>query len=281
MPADERNAGTAGSLDDPPLAYAERGSGPPVLFVHGTGTYSEPFEPLLDELPDGVRAIVYDRRGFGASAGPPAWGLGQHVDDAAALLERLDAHPATVVGSSSGGALALRLAVARPDLVAALVLIEPVYQLALVPSAAASVTMGRVYLRWALRRDPVAAAVYFYRWATRYSDGGNQFEAYPDRWKRVAFAHARTALRELPLAALSGPSRSALARIAAPTTVLIGDKGQPVFHRTANRALRAIPGARRVEIRDAAHLLYTDRPAACAAAIVDAVRGGAKPAPAR
>lgn len=258
-------------LDGAPLAYSQRGSGPPVLLIHGAGTYSETFEPLLDELPDGVRAIAYDRRGFGASTSRPARTLGRHVADAAALLERIDAAPATVVGSSSGGLLALRLAVARPDLVAALVLIEPVYQLAFVPSASASATMARVYLRWALRRDLHGAALHFYRWATRYSDGRNQFDAYPERWKRTGMAHAGAVLRELPLAPLSGPSRSALGRIAKPVTVLIGDAGQPVFHRTADRALRAIPGARKVDVPGAAHLLYTDEPAACAAAIVDTV----------
>ncbi|MEX1141094.1 MAG: alpha/beta hydrolase [Thermoleophilaceae bacterium] len=255
------------------LAYTERGSGPSVLLIHGTGTYSETFEPLLDELPASVRAIAYDRRGFGASAGPPARTLGRHVEDAAALLEGLDARPATVVGSSSGGVLALRLAIARPDLVAALVLIEPVYQLAFVPSASASAAIARVYLHWAVRRDPKGAALRFYRWATAYTGGGNQFDAYPERWQRVGFAHAATALRELPLVPISGPSRSAMRGIAKPTAVLVGNAGQRVFRRTARRALDAIPGARAVDVPGAAHLLYTDRPGACAAAIVDAVGG--------
>lgn len=272
MPVDELSGRRAGRVEEPPLAYTERGDGPPVLLIHGTGTYSETFEPLLQALPETARAIAYDRRGFGASAGPSARTFGRHVADAAALLERLDAAPATVVGSSSGGVLALRLAVARPDLVAALVLIEPVYQLALVPSLSASATIGRVYTRWALRRDADGAARRFYRWATEYSGGGNQFDAYPERWKRAAAAHAGATLRELPLVPFSGPRRSALRRIAKPATVLIGDAGQPVFHRTANRALRALPDARKVEIPGAAHLLYTDRPAECAAAIMDAVR---------
>lgn len=84
------------------LAYAERGAGQPVLFIHGTGTYSATFEPVLNELPKRVRAITYDRRGFAASAGPLASGLGEHIEDAAALLDALDAAPATIVGSSSG-----------------------------------------------------------------------------------------------------------------------------------------------------------------------------------
>lgn len=259
-------------IGDAVLAYTERGSGSPVLLIHGSGTYSRTFEPVLDELPDDVRAIAYDRRGFGASTGPPARGLGEHVEEAAALLEALDAAPATVLGSSTGGVVALRLAVARPELVSALVLVEPAFQMALVPSAAASAAIIRVNLRWALRRDPEGAAFHFYRWATEYSSGGNQFDAYPEDWKQAARAHARTALRELPQVAVSGPTRSALRRLSMSTTVLIGDAGQPVFHRTARRALRAIPGAREVAVPGAAHLAFTDKPDICAAAIVDAAR---------
>ena len=265
-------------LDGRRLAYTERGSGSPVLFIHGTGTYSETFAPLLDELPESLRAIAYDRRGFGASAGPLARRLVEHVEDAAALLEALDARPATIVGSSSGGVLALRLAVARPDLVSALVLVEPAYQMALVPSASASATISRVCLRWTLRRDHEGAALHFYRWATTYSSGGNQFDAYPETWKRTALGHARATLRELLQAALPGPGRSALRQIVKPTTVLIGDTGVPVFHRTARRALRAIPGAREVPVPGAAHLAYTDQPAVCTAAIVDAATTVAEPA---
>lgn len=259
-------------LSGTPLAYTERGSGAPVLLIHGSGTYSETFEPLLDRLPTGVRAIAYDRRGFGASVGPPAGRFSEHVEDAAVLLEALDAAPATILGSSTGGVLALRLAVARPELVSALVLIEPAYQLPLVPSASASLAIGRVMLRWALRRDAEGAGLRFYRWATAYSDGGNQYDAYPERWQRTALGHSRTALRELLQSAVPGPPRSALRRITKPTAVVIGDAGVPVFHRSARRALRAIPGAYEIPAPGAAHLVYTDQPGVCAAAIAEVAK---------
>lgn len=239
------------------LAYSERGTGSPVLVVHGSGTYSATFDPLLDELPEGVRAIAYDRRGFGASSAPLARRLSDHVEDAAVLLEALDAAPATIFGSSSGGVLALQLALARSDLVSGLVLVEPAFQMALTPSVSASAALTRVYLRWGLRRDPEGAALHFYRWATGYSDGGNQFDAYPEHWRRTAIGHAAATLRELLQVAKPGPPRSALRQLSVPTTILIGDIGRPVFHRTARRALRAIPGAREVPVPDAAHLAYT------------------------
>ncbi|MDX3727989.1 alpha/beta fold hydrolase [Streptomyces caniscabiei] len=92
----------------------------------------------------------------------------------------------TVVGSSSGGVLALQLAVARPDLVSAFVLLDPVYEAALVPSPPAAAAIGRAILRWALRRNPQGAVRRYYRWATGYADGGNQFDAYPEEWQWAA-----------------------------------------------------------------------------------------------
>jgi pimeloyl-ACP methyl ester carboxylesterase len=267
-------------LDGAVLAYAVRGRGSPVLFIHGTGTYSATFEPVLDELSGTVRAITYDRRGFGSSAGPLARRPGEHVQDAAALLEALDAWPATIVGSSGGGVFALRLALARPELVSALVLIEPAYQVALVPSPSTAVAIGRVDLRWVLRRDPEGAALAYYRWATSYSRGGNQFDAYPEEWKRVALGHARTTLRELIQVTVPGPRASALRQIAKPASVLIGDAGLPIFQQASRRALRVIPGAREVAVPGAAHLAYTDAPATCATAIVDMAASAGTSAPA-
>ena len=57
-------------IDGVQLAYEERGSGPPVLLVHGTG--GAVWDPLPELLATaGYRAIYYNRRGFGASMCPP------------------------------------------------------------------------------------------------------------------------------------------------------------------------------------------------------------------
>ncbi|MFI4990774.1 MAG: alpha/beta fold hydrolase [Solirubrobacterales bacterium] len=46
------------------LHYEERGSGPPLLLVHGTGTYADVWSPVLDGLARAYRVIAYDRRGL-------------------------------------------------------------------------------------------------------------------------------------------------------------------------------------------------------------------------
>src|SRR3954471_23808387 len=120
-------------IDCVQLAYEERGSGPPVLLVHGTGgAVWDPLPELLAAA--GLRAISYHRRGFGASACAPIKDPPRHTADAAALLERLDAAPAIVVGHSMGGVISLDLAIRHPELVRALVVVEPPLHLKTHPS---------------------------------------------------------------------------------------------------------------------------------------------------
>jgi pimeloyl-ACP methyl ester carboxylesterase len=258
-------------VDGALLAYRVQGDGPPVLFIHGSGTYSDQFESMLTELVGDFRAIVYDRRGFAASADQRAGSLTDHVSDAIALIGAVAGGPVTLVGSSAGGVLALRIAVERPDLVNALVLIEPAFQMAMTPSLSANAALARIYARWLLRRDPEGAALSFFRWATRYKDGKNQFDTYPDAWRAQALKHGSNALRELGHLVRPLPSQRSLRSIKVPCTVVIGDAGLSVFHRTSRRVLRTIPGAIEVPAAGAAHLVYTDQPAMCARAVAETV----------
>lgn len=171
------------------LHYEERGSGPPLLLVHGTGTSADIWSPVLDGLARAYRVIAYDRRGFARSSPAPRGGLAEHARDAAALLDALGASPATVVGWSGGGVIALDLAASFPDCVAALVLAEPAVHLTTHPTRAAVAMAARSGFQRYVRRDPAAAALTMYRWASGYKTGGNTRPGvYDRRWVRYALA---------------------------------------------------------------------------------------------
>ena len=101
--------------DLPRLRYREEGQGPAVLLVHGWLLDLTMFDALVPRLVDaGFRAVRWDRRGCGASAGTPS--VIADAADALALLEQLDATSYAVLGMSQGCRIALALAesVAHP-----------------------------------------------------------------------------------------------------------------------------------------------------------------------
>lgn len=75
----------------------------------------------MGDVPRTHRTIHYDERGYGRSPLPP--GSWSDARDLIGLLEGLSIERAALVGVSRGGRIALELAVVRPDLVGALVLV--------------------------------------------------------------------------------------------------------------------------------------------------------------
>lgn len=119
------------------LAYRVGGEGPPLLLIHGGGEDLTMLTPVAEAVArSGYRVIWYDRRGTGGSTREnwPEGGVAQHATDAAGLLQELDAAPATVVGFSSGGVLALALAERHPEVVDHVVAWEPA-AIAVLPDA--------------------------------------------------------------------------------------------------------------------------------------------------
>jgi pimeloyl-ACP methyl ester carboxylesterase len=105
----------------------EKGEGPPVVLLHGTGNAAGFLLPLLDEL-HGVRVIAPDLPGVGLSD-PIDLPADRYRDTAVAwldgLLDTLELDATTLVGHSGGGVWALWYALAYPDRVRRLVLIGP------------------------------------------------------------------------------------------------------------------------------------------------------------
>jgi esterase len=109
------------------LHYDERGEGAPLLCIHGAGTSAQLWADAVQSLARVGHAIAYDRRGYGRSERPEPCDrtdVAEHADDAAALLDALEATPAVVIARSYGGEVATDLALRYPDRVRALVLLE-------------------------------------------------------------------------------------------------------------------------------------------------------------
>lgn len=103
----------------------ERGSGEPLVLIHGSRPSALLFLPLMEEL-EGVRAIAIDRPGFGLSdpsrrSSDPV--RGEAVATLDAILDALELTEVSLLGNSMGGTWATWYALARPDRVRRLVLL--------------------------------------------------------------------------------------------------------------------------------------------------------------
>jgi pimeloyl-ACP methyl ester carboxylesterase len=110
------------------LSYRDSGEGISVVFQHGLGGDEMQVADVFPEMP-GVRRITLECRGQGRSGfGPPEQlSIRTFADDLVALADQLGFGAAVMGGISMGAAIALRLAVHRPDRVRALVLARPAW----------------------------------------------------------------------------------------------------------------------------------------------------------
>jgi pimeloyl-ACP methyl ester carboxylesterase len=110
--------------------HDERGTGDPVVLLHGGLTDSRCFTGNLDGLADTFRLYLPDRRGHGRTPDAPGpITIELMARDTIAFLEEVVGGPVRLVGYSAGGTVALRVAMRRPDLVDRLVLISTAHDL--------------------------------------------------------------------------------------------------------------------------------------------------------
>ncbi len=234
---------------------AAPGDGIPVVFQHGLcGDARQTAEVFPG---DGrFRRITVEMRGHGGSdAGAPStYSIAMFTDDLAAFIEARLSAPVIVGGISMGAAIALRLAVRRPDLVRALVLARPAWLTdAAPPNMAPNAEVGRLLHRL----PPGVAKETFLRSETarRLADDA------PDNLASLTgfFAREPADVTCALLTSISGDgpgvTRNEVARVAVPTLVIgtARDSVHPLAY--ARTIVTMVRGAEFVEIASKA----TDR----------------------
>jgi len=115
------------------IAYGEKGTGQPLLLLHGIGSWSYNWRYSIDPLSQQFRVICADAKGYGfsqASSQPET--VGHQVIELERVIRCLSDVPVILVGESLGALVALALAQAQPALVDRLVLLNaPVFPQAL------------------------------------------------------------------------------------------------------------------------------------------------------
>jgi pimeloyl-ACP methyl ester carboxylesterase len=117
------------TLNGAAIEYEVRGSGEPLLLIHGA-ILADAFFPLLSEpaIASHYRVISYHRRGFaGSDRAQNPFMIHQQAADCRALIHHLDIPRTHVAGHSYGAVTALQLALDSPDAIQSLALLEPIF----------------------------------------------------------------------------------------------------------------------------------------------------------
>ncbi|MEU9222613.1 alpha/beta hydrolase [Streptomyces sp. NPDC048376] len=116
-------------VDGVRISYRDRGEGEPVVFVHGTPSYSYEWRNVVPHIEAaGYRAITYDLPGYGRSERPVGrdTSVAAQTDLLGGLLDALGIQQATIVAHDIGGAIGQRFAIAHPERVRRLMIIDTV-----------------------------------------------------------------------------------------------------------------------------------------------------------
>jgi pimeloyl-ACP methyl ester carboxylesterase len=131
MSVEEVRVSAAGITQN--VLVAGPADGTPVLLVHGNCSSAAFWLPLLRHLPDTLRIIAPDLRGYGATDPAPvdgSRGLSDFADDVATLLDAPGLFPAgarpVVAAHSMGGGVVMQLAADHPGRIAGLLLESPI-----------------------------------------------------------------------------------------------------------------------------------------------------------
>src|ERR1700709_1615756 len=109
--------------DGTSIAVEEGGSGPSLLFVHGTGSFRKAWARVTPLLQSQFHTYAMDRRGHGDSTDAPAYSLDREAEDVVQVAAQLPG-PVFVLGHSFGGIVTLE-ALKRSDRFKGAVLYEP------------------------------------------------------------------------------------------------------------------------------------------------------------
>lgn len=271
MTTSQSETGTGGGMH-----ALRRGTGPPLLLVHGLGSLATTWSPVLDQLAAERSVIALDLPGFGRT--PPLAGpvtIATLTDAVEAFIDAQGLAGIDTVGSSMGARMVLELA--RRGVGGHTVALDPggfwrpAPQRAFGLSVAASVRLVRLLqpVLPALTGSPVGRTALL-----------AQFSARP--WAlpaELVLAELRNFATspsfDAALAALArGPLQGGAAAGSTPGRVLIGwgRKDRVTLPSQAARAIELFPGAELHWFDRCGHFPHWDRPAECAEVILRGVR---------
>jgi 3-oxoadipate enol-lactonase len=239
------------------IAWERRGTGAPLLLVHGLGYARWGWEPVVDGLAAAHEVLLFDNRGIGESDAPAGpYSTRVMAEDAGAVLDAAGLERAHVLGTSLGGMVALQFALDRPERVDRLVLA------CATPGGSGAAPMPDRTVQLLQEAQTLPPDVALRRFVTN-ALGPKPDELLVDRIMehRLATAQPLPAWSAQAAAGAAFDVWERLPEISAPTLVLTGDEDGVVDPRNSELLGERIPDARLELFPGAGHLFFWERPA--------------------
>lgn len=273
VPADKPPAGVKrgmAEVNGTRLYYEIAGKGEPVVLLEGGQLDRRMWDDQFAAFSREFHVVRFDVRGFGDSA--PRRGKYQSHEDLSALLDALEIPQAHLVGLSLGGRIAIDLALTHPGQVRSLVLAGP--GLSGFPWSQERPSWAERLQRAVAAGDARAAAL---AWLdSDYMKPAAVSPKIGGRVKELALANADTWIQPDEEEELKPPAFDRLAEIHAPALVLVGSLGIPDIQRIVDQLARNVPGARKVALEGAGHMLNLEAPARFNTLVLDFLRQQSK-----
>jgi pimeloyl-ACP methyl ester carboxylesterase len=249
------------------LYYEARGAGAVVVLLHGGLLDGRMWDEQFELLSEECRVIRFDARGHGRSSVPT--GDFSNYEDLHDLLVALGVPQATLVGLSLGGRTAIDFALAYPAMVTAVVAVAP---------GLSGWTFDDPFLAENDRsaraaKDPAGIVEAFQR---SWTDGPKRTPQQVDpvvrgRVQQMALENltkafaSRGELKEMGAAGRLGELR-------VPLLAIVGDLDVSDIHRIVDQLVTNVPGARKVVIAGAGHVVNLERPSEFNRALLEFLR---------
>jgi pimeloyl-ACP methyl ester carboxylesterase len=249
------------TINNARIYYEIAGERDPFVMIHAGVADSRQWNNEFGYFEDRFQVLRYDMRGYGNSE--PVEGDYNNLDDLVALLNYLHIDlPCILMGCSMGGGLAMDFALSYPARVKALIMVGsgPTGLDLNVPEPAKFEAWDKAYDAGDL---DLAAELGTQIW---FDGMGRTPEQVDPLMRRLTYDMGRMALsheakklgKRLPNAEVSGAAR--LNQLKAPLLVIVGEHDIPYILAAADYMVEKIPSARKVTIKDAAHLANMDHP---------------------
>jgi len=252
------------------LEVEVEGDGPALVLVHGFGGAKEDFADHVPALARRARVATFDHRGHGESDAPDAvdaYSLDRLAADVLVVADACGFDQFRLLGHSMGGMTARRVVLGAADRVEALVLMDtspgPVKGIdpdLMDLAATYGLDEGKAALKELLDAVPVLETPAY----EQVLEGRAGYEEFLDaKWEAVSVVMWSAMAREM---AHQPQQLDALASVACPTLVIVGDQDKP-FLGDSRRMAETIPGARLAVVPKAGHSPQFENPDAWFAAL--------------